>query len=171
MKEYLLVLLVLLFAWSNRDRVPAEYQFWRHNDTYVKVVNNSDQDLTDVKVVVWSAPHLLGTIKKGKAQDLKVHRLRDVTDVVVSFRYGDALSRHPVWIVMLGGTNDLGCHLSPTEILRNLTAMYERTTSSGSHVVAVTVPSVRGFDDYIPPRVELNRMIAEHCIGQNFPWV
>ena len=59
MKEYLLVLLVLLFAWSNRDRVPAEYQFWRHNDTYVKVVNNSDQDLTDVKVVVWSAPHLL----------------------------------------------------------------------------------------------------------------
>src|SRR5438105_2364805 len=91
MKEYLLVLLVLLFAWSNRDRVPAEYQFWRHNDTYVKVVNNSDQDLTDVKVVVWSAPHLLGTIKKGKAQDLKVHRLRDVTDVVVSFRYGNEL--------------------------------------------------------------------------------
>ncbi len=87
--NYLLILLVVLFAWSSRDKIPVEYQFWRHNESFVKVVNNSDQDLTEVKVLVWSEPHKIGPMKKGKTYELKMNRPRDVSDVVISFKYGN----------------------------------------------------------------------------------
>lgn len=90
-KEILLYLLLALFAWSNRDRLPPEYQFWRHNETSVKVMNNSDQDLTDVAVVVWSTSHKIGTIKKGVSYELTPRRQRDLSEVVVRFRYGNEL--------------------------------------------------------------------------------
>ena len=94
-KEYLMIVLFLLFVWSNRDRIPPEYQFWRNNQTWVKVQNNSDQDLADVVVTVWAAPHKLGTIKKGKFQEVKSYRKHDVTEVVVRFRYGnEQIERH-----------------------------------------------------------------------------
>ncbi len=94
-KEYLVLALFVLFVWSNRDRVPPEYQFWRNNQAWVKVQNNSDQDLEDVAVVVWSSPHKLGTIKKGKSQEVRSYRTRDVTEVVIRFRYGnEQIERH-----------------------------------------------------------------------------
>ena len=89
--EILLYVLLALFAWSNRDRIPPEYQFWRYNQTSVKIVNNSDQDLTDVSAMVWSVSHKIGTIKKGTSFELRPHRQRDLTDIVVRFRYGNDL--------------------------------------------------------------------------------
>lgn len=93
--EILLYVLLVLFAWSNRDRIPPEYQFWRNNQTWVKVQNNSDQDLKEVAVVVWGSPHQLGTIKKGTSQTLKSYRRHEIAEVVVRFRYGNELiERH-----------------------------------------------------------------------------
>jgi lysophospholipase L1-like esterase len=83
----------------------------------------------------------------------------------------DVLRHKPAWTVILGGTNDLGWDLRPSEIMRNLTAMYEQATAAGIHVVVVTVPSIRGFDDHIPRRLELNRLIADYCAGKRFPCV
>lgn len=94
-KEFLMFLLLALFVWSNRDRIPPEYQFWRNNQTWVKVQNNSEQDLADVVVTVWAKPHKLGTIKKGKSQELRSYRRHDVTEVVIRFRYGnEQIERH-----------------------------------------------------------------------------
>lgn len=90
-KEYLIFALFALFVWASQDKIPAEYQFWRNNDTQIKVENNSDQDISNVSVVVWSVPHSLGTIGKGSAQELKIGRKRDVTDVVIRFRYGNEM--------------------------------------------------------------------------------
>ncbi len=93
--EILVYVLLVLFAWSNRDRIPPEYQFWRHNQTSITVLNSSDQDIRDVSLMVWGAPHKLGTIKKGQSQELKTHRRRDLTEVVIEFRYGNELiDRH-----------------------------------------------------------------------------
>jgi hypothetical protein len=90
-KEHLIFVLFALFVWTSRDNIPAEYQFWRSNATQIKVENNSDQDISNVSVVVWSIPHSLGTIKKGNTQELKIGRKRDVTDVVLRFRYGNEM--------------------------------------------------------------------------------
>jgi hypothetical protein len=90
-KEYLILALFALFVWSSKDKIPAEFQFWKQNATQIKVENNSDQDVSNVSVVVWSVPHTLGTIRKGNAQELKIGRKRDVTDVVIRFRYGNEM--------------------------------------------------------------------------------
>ena len=83
----------------------------------------------------------------------------------------DVLRHKPAWTVILGGSNDLGWNLRPPEIMRNLAAMYEQAAAVGIRVAAVTVPSIRGFDDHIPRRLELNRLIADQCAGQRFPCV
>lgn len=90
-KEYLIFALFALFVWSSLNNIPAEYQFWKQNATQIRVENNSDQDVSNVSVVVWSVPYTLGTIRKGNAQELKIGRKRDVTDVVLRFRYGNEM--------------------------------------------------------------------------------
>jgi acyl-CoA thioesterase I len=83
----------------------------------------------------------------------------------------DVLRHKPAWTVILGGTNDLGWELRPSEIMRNLAALYEQAAAAGIRVAAVTVPSIRGFDDHIPRRLELNRLIADYCAVKRFPCV
>ena len=95
MKVFVIAALLGLLAWSNRDLIPLDYQFWKKSDTVITVQNNSDQDIENVGVVVWSTPHPLGTIPKGKSQQLKLRRGSDVADVVVRFGYGpETIERH-----------------------------------------------------------------------------
>ena len=110
-------------------------------------------------------------------------RLRDRAQVQISGVCGeltaemverferDVVRQRPAWVVILGGTNDLGWNRQPAEIMRNLTAMYERAAQAGIRVAAVTVPSIRGFDDQIPRRHELNALIADYCARRNLPCV
>ena len=95
MKEWLLVICVLLILWSNLDQLPPKYQFWRQSETLILVVNQSDRDITGTRLVVWSKPHPLGDIKKGRSKEFRVTRQRDVTEVVFRFKYGDeVIERH-----------------------------------------------------------------------------
>ena len=95
MKFFAIAALLGLLAWSNRDLVPLDYQFWKKAEMVITVQNNSDQDIQNVGVVVESTPHPLGTIPKGKSQILKLRRGSDVTDVVVRFVYGpETIERH-----------------------------------------------------------------------------
>lgn len=83
----------------------------------------------------------------------------------------DVMRHRPAWVVILGGTNDLGWNLGPAQIMRNLATMYERAASAGIQVAAVTVPSIRGFDGHIPRRLELNALIAAHCARSRLPCI
>ncbi len=95
MKAFVILALVGLLAWSNQDLIPLEYQFWKKSETAIVLQNNSDQDIQNVVVVVWSLPHPIGMIPKGKSRELKARRSGEETDVVVRFRYGsEAIDRH-----------------------------------------------------------------------------
>jgi hypothetical protein len=95
MKVFAIAALLGLLAWSNRDLIPLDYQFWKRAEMVITVQNNSDQDIQNVGVVVGSAPHPLGAIPKGKSQVLKLRRGSEVTDVVVRFGYGpETIERH-----------------------------------------------------------------------------
>lgn len=83
----------------------------------------------------------------------------------------DVVSGRPAWAILLGGTNDLGWEDAPAEIMGRLTVMYEQAVIAAVRPVAVTVPSIRGFDNHIPRRIELNRLIAEYCAAQALPCV
>lgn len=106
-------------------------------------------------------------------------------DMVARFRR-DVEPHRPAWVVILGGTNDLGWNAAPPEIMDHLARMYAHALSRGIRPVAVTVPSIRlggGPDDatstptdsallgearrwltdHIARRRTLNRLIMGHC--------
>jgi hypothetical protein len=103
-KALVILSLLGLLAWSNRDMVPLDYQFWKKSETLITVQNNSDQDIQNVGVVVWSTPHRMGTISKGHSQELKVRRSEDTTEVLVRFGYGpETIERHAGTLTELTG--------------------------------------------------------------------
>lgn len=93
-------------------------------------------------------------------------------EMVMRFRE-DVLQHTPSYVVVLGGTNDLGWNASPDAIMRNLLKMYELAQAAGVRPVAVTVPSIRvegeggggpqGSVQHIARRQELNRLITDYC--------
>jgi lysophospholipase L1-like esterase len=66
----------------------------------------------------------------------------------------------PTYVVILGGTNDLGWDAAPADIMRNLLKMYELATAAGITPVPVTVPSIRMGDDLCSE--EGRRWFMEH---------
>jgi len=71
----------------------------------------------------------------------------------------DVIDEEADYVIILGGTNDIGWGINPAAISVNLTAMYDAALSEGIGAVACSVPSILGFDALIPLRLELNRMI------------
>jgi len=73
----------------------------------------------------------------------------------------DVLGTRPDAVIILGGSNDLGWGLEPKTIAGNLLQMTDGALSQGIQPVACTVPSVRGFDEGIRPRLQLNGLIKK----------
>jgi lysophospholipase L1-like esterase len=80
-------------------------------------------------------------------------------DMATRFRSA-VLVHEPAYVVILGGTNDLGWNATPAAILRNLLQMYELAAAAGVTPVPVTVPSIRVGDDLSSE--ESRRWLAEH---------
>jgi lysophospholipase L1-like esterase len=75
----------------------------------------------------------------------------------------DVIRLSPRVVIVLGGSNDLGWGLAPREVLSNLSKMYRLSLENQMTPIACTVPSVLGYDEGISPRIELNRLLQEHC--------
>jgi acyl-CoA thioesterase I len=102
-------------------------------------------------------------------------------EMVLRFRR-DVLERAPQYVVVLGGTNDLGWNVSQEDILANLVTLYEQALHARIQPVAVTVPSIRPEGDlgeegrpwlqgHIESRHILNRLLAERCAAKGIPCV
>ena len=99
-------------------------------------------------------------------------------EMVMRFRQ-DVLNHAPSYVIILGGTNDLGWMADPAEIMRNLLKMYESAQAVAIEAVAVTVPSVRlsgdlggGKDrrllqEHITRRLALNGLISDYCASKS----
>ncbi|GJL55281.1 MAG: lipolytic protein [Nitrospirales bacterium] len=92
----------------------------------------------------------------------------------------DVLAIRPTWVIILGGTNDLGANKSLTHILDNLVTLYEHAVRASIAPVAVTIPSLRSpVDDagqyiiqpHIERRMELNRRLVDYCQAANIPCI
>jgi lysophospholipase L1-like esterase len=78
----------------------------------------------------------------------------------------DVISHQPNYVIILGGSNDLGWGFPPKEICKNLVEMYKQARTAGIEPIACTVPSILTFDDLIPARKKLNSLIKEHAKKQ-----
>ncbi len=114
------------------------------------------------------------------------------TGMVNRFRR-DVLERSPRFVIILGGTNDLGWNLTPSAIFKNLAMMYDQAQAGSITPIAVTVPSLRPLQfpefsktselrrsnnpewqmiwSHIERRLELNGRIQEYCDSKKFPCV
>jgi lysophospholipase L1-like esterase len=100
-------------------------------------------------------------------------------DMVLRFR-SDVLDRRPRYVIILGGTNDLGWNASPREIIRNLVKMYELARAAGIVPIPVTVPSVwvpdageqearQWVEAHIAKRQVLNGLIQDYARSKDLP--
>jgi len=85
----------------------------------------------------------------------------ELTDDMVD-RFGrDVVGLRPDAVIILGGSNDLGWGTGPSPVAENLAGMYDEALNNDIQPVACTVPSVRGYDEGIPPRLQLNGLIRD----------
>ncbi|MCW4041347.1 MAG: GDSL-type esterase/lipase family protein [Candidatus Bathyarchaeota archaeon] len=84
------------------------------------------------------------------------------SDMLLRFRW-DVLTAQPTYVIILGGTNDIGWGLPVDEIFANLTAMYTQACENNITPICCTVPSILGWDAGIPPRIQLNNHIQRNC--------
>jgi lysophospholipase L1-like esterase len=78
----------------------------------------------------------------------------------------DVVGIGPDIVIILGGSNDFGWGVEPHSVAGNLAEMYIESVRHGIRPIPCTVPSVLGFDEGIPPRRVLNRLIKEHSAQQ-----
>jgi len=103
-------------------------------------------------------------------------------EMVLRFRR-DVLAHHPSFVVILGGTNDLGWNAVPEAIMGNLIKLYEQTLAAWGVPVPVTVPSIRVEErgespdreawvaDHLSRRCRLNGMIRDYAQSKQLAWI
>ncbi len=76
----------------------------------------------------------------------------------------------PDYVIILGGTNDLGGGMSIDGIVENLIRMYQMAQKTDIIPISCAIPSLLGADEFIPPRLELNRRIRETAQTMKIPF-
>jgi lysophospholipase L1-like esterase len=87
----------------------------------------------------------------------------DLTSGMLERFSRDVVDEKADYVIILGGSNDIGWGFDPAVIAHNLTTMYDAAWNKGIMAVACSVPSILGLDELIPPRLNLNRMIRSEA--------
>jgi lysophospholipase L1-like esterase len=95
----------------------------------------------------------------------------DLTSGMLERFSRDVIDEKADYVIILGGTNDLGWGFDSEMITHNLTTMYDAALNKGTVPVACSVPSILGFDALIPPRLRLNRMIRTEAAKRSMPFM
>jgi lysophospholipase L1-like esterase len=105
---------------------------------------------------------------RSRKSNVTVHVLNkgingDLTSGMLERFSTDVIDEKPDYVIILGGSNDIGWGLDPAMIANNLSRMYAAALNNGITPVACSVPSILGFDGLIPPRLDLNRLIRNEA--------
>ena len=95
----------------------------------------------------------------------------DLTSGMLERFSRDVIDEAPDYVIVLGGTNDIGWGLDLAIIAHNLTSMYDAARDKGISAVACSVPSILGFDQLIPRRLKLNRTIRREAEKRKMPFL
>jgi acyl-CoA thioesterase-1 len=95
----------------------------------------------------------------------------DLTSGMIERFSRDVVDEKADCVIILGGTNDIGWGFDTAVIAQNLSSIYDMALRKGIGSVACSVPSILGFDELIPPRLQLNRMILSEAKKRSIPFV
>ncbi len=88
------------------------------------------------------------------------------SDMLLRFKR-DVIALKPNYVIILGGTNDIGWGLPVDEVYSYLTQMYEKAVDHNVEPIGCTVPSLIGWDEGIQPRLALNLLLQRFCREKN----
>jgi lysophospholipase L1-like esterase len=119
---------------------------------------------------------LAGEYLRGRQSRVPVEVLNrgvngDLTSGMLERFSRDVVETQADYVIILGGSNDIGWGLDPTSIAYNLSSMYEAALNKGIRAVACSVPSILGFDELIAPRLGLNRLIRAEAEKRKMPFI
>jgi acyl-CoA thioesterase-1 len=95
----------------------------------------------------------------------------DLTSGMIDRFSQDIVDEKADYVIILGGTNDIGWGYDLSLIARNLTSMYDAAMKNGITPVACSVPSILGYDELIAPRLQLNQLIRTRAQARNIAFV
>jgi acyl-CoA thioesterase-1 len=137
------------------DSLTVGFQSYALNEDSVKSTPYTDSLIGQIKRDFPSDSLSIEIINKGLVGEL--------SEQMMARFDSDVIRLSPKVVIILGGSNDLGWGLAPGEILENLSAIYRRSRENQITPIACTVPSILGYDEGIPPRIALNRLLQERC--------
>ncbi len=88
------------------------------------------------------------------------------SDMLLRFNQ-DVIALNPNYVIILGGTNDIGWGLPVDETFSCLKQMYEKAVDNNVEPIVCTVPSLLGWDEGIPPRLTLNHLLRHFYRDKN----
>jgi lysophospholipase L1-like esterase len=103
-----------------------------------------------------------GTAGAPKVEFLNRGVVGELTEDMLDRFDRDVVRVEPDFVIILGGSNDLGWGVEPQPVAGNLVEMYREAIRHGIRPIACTVPSILGFDEGIPPRLVLNQLIKKY---------
>jgi lysophospholipase L1-like esterase len=127
---------------------------------------------------VASYPQCLGAFAeeylRARQMDVRLEVLNkgvngDLTSGMLERFPRDVVDEKADYVIILGGTNDIGWGLDLPIIIHNLTSIYDAARKKRIGAIACSVPSILGFDALIPPRLELNRAIINEAKKRKMP--
>ena len=95
----------------------------------------------------------------------------DLTSGMLSRFKQDVIDLKPKYVIILGGTNDIGWGFQVEEIFTNLKKMMEIAQDNKVQPISCTIPSVLGWDEGIPTRLQLNKLLKQFCREKEIPCV
>jgi lysophospholipase L1-like esterase len=120
----------------------------------------------------------------GPSADIRISGICGELTGEMAMRFRrDVVQHQPRYVVLLGGTNDLGWNAQPADIMRNLVKMYELARASHITPVPVTVPSVRvetagagpetwdWVEQHLERRSVLNGFIRDYAVSKQLEWI
>ena len=134
--------------------------------------SDSDESVSYPKYLETLAKQHLTSLQSGvEINVLNRGICGDLTSGMLERFSRDVVDEKADYVIILGGTNDIGCGFDPETIAYNLTAMYDTAREKGIVAVACSVPSILGMDDLIPPRLHLNKTIRTEAEKRGLAFV
>jgi lysophospholipase L1-like esterase len=117
--------------------------------------------ITDDFLLQSIKPHTFKTrfINRGVNGDL-------TSDMLLRFKQ-DVIALKPNYVIILGGTNDMGWGLPVDETFSCLKQIYEKAVDNNVEPIGCTVPSLLGWDEGILPRLTLNHLLQHFYREKN----
>ncbi|MGD9201192.1 MAG: GDSL-type esterase/lipase family protein [Chitinispirillia bacterium] len=139
----------------------SNYQFW-----LTRRIKESSGSVSEQE------PREIIFINKGICGEITGQIARRLYNDII-YNIQNTYMQNPDFIIIIGGTNDLGWGIDPDKILKNLTDMHTICQNEQITSIGATIPPTRFENDrgYNTQKTKTNQKLRQFFISRNIPFV